>query len=294
MNKEKRKYLLSDLDDLGYRIKDKVDAGEFFLAVKHTLSHIDDMEEAKEALDMALSCYEELENLEKDYEKNKSIYKAYYKKHPLGTYFSLVSDEEAHNSLWVSNVLFYNLLLFTFFLPESEYLENSFFNEVALSYPDGSYSLHSIPHEDSRMMILDRNGKQVCIVAMDDDYQLYLEENDSPYCIYDRSFGYVAIFKKDYIATLKEGQEPDMSESIGEIEWDVHDEEVPEFGLARTATYDDEHPLPFFALLALSAFFMYGETNAPEFPEEGLEHMDEDDEFFLEDEDEEDEDIHLA
>lgn len=276
---------IEEMDNLGYRVNEKMDRAAFLKALNKTLSHIDNMDEAKEAIYQATLCIDNWEDMEKAYEENREIFLSYYRKRRHKSKYNLVDDKEAEGSMWATNALF-GLEVINFAYPNEEMLTTCQSNKQVFASYGGEYFLWPDPDSEARMNLTDNKGNHLGAIALDEYDCVHFESGSFPYYLDDREFGYIAVYPKKYIATLKEGEEPDITKAVGEIEWDPIDEEVPDYGLARAAVYDKKTPLVPLIMLGLACFLIYGELEGEM---SHFEYMDDEEDEEDYDEEEEDE-----
>lgn len=240
------------LYELGYRPKGKIIDEEFINAFHRTFVRCMDIEDCYTALRFFFAASYELKNLKKLYPK----YKDYIDNYELDDYHRrlLLCEEgkEPRNHFTFTNVLTYTPTELAFISALNkeplivQHDENGYYD---LS---GKYSLKYL--EGKRMSVLE--GERIMMdIIMRTDGVILVKNNVSDIALVNND-SLLELYPRKYIESLPKGKRPLKGKLVGEIEWDMIDEEeLWPFGFARLKLYDPDYISMAF-LVAMSTFLL--------------------------------------
>ncbi len=169
----------------------------------------------------------------------------------------VVSDEEAIGTYYITNALSKD--------PDNLYISGFSFNNgfYALDYINGFYSIDENPKyylrksrmSSDKLVLTNSNKKVIATIAIDDDTNVYLENNKSRYELIAYESG-VGFYESDYIYSL-DNEEPDFKNQCkAYVFWDAIDDKG-NFGLSRLDVYDENADFDLLIMLAASCFLVF-------------------------------------
>lgn len=243
-------------DEIGYQPNSEdLDVDKLIDCLLYTVNHAKDFDDAATALKMYL-----------DYIKHEDKFLKKYTKYPefwdMLEYngreeIAVVDDKEAIGSYYITNV--YDSNYKTVYISGQTFGNDYFIFENKDGYysfgGDDEYLLRHSKMSSEKMVLTDKNRKNLATIVLSKDYGIFLENNKTNYelAIYESG---IAFFDKEYYDSLC-GNEPDLDkECKAFIQWDVLDNNG-EFGLSRLDVYDEEADLDLMVILAASCFLVF-------------------------------------
>ena len=104
------------------------------------------------------------------------------------------------------------------------------------------------------MKLFDTNNGCIANIVLSEGYDIFLENNHSPYeiVLYE---GFIGIYRKDYLRQLKSQRDADASQLVASIEWDLLGKKE-KAGVAKVDLYQDED-IEMILLFAASTFLLF-------------------------------------
>lgn len=170
---------------------------------------------------------------------------------------AVVGDNEANGVYYITNLYGKNY--------KEVYLSGQpFGNDVYyFQYKDGYFSfgddsdyfLRYARLSSTKMILTDKNKKNIATIVLSEDLGIFLENNKTDYelAIYESG---IAFFDKDYYRSLYD-EEPDLEKHCKAfLQWDIIDGKS-EYGLSRLEFYDANADLSLMIMLAASCFLVF-------------------------------------
>lgn len=246
--------------NLNYRPKDgKLDFDEFLSAGCKALRLSGDMDEAVIACKMIYVCLLDWKKLEEEFEKNKKLFLESVDEG--GLYLHPISEKEAKGTTWLTNAT--RASLTSVDLTSEEGFLTSFNKKGYYPSAKGTYRLEYDRDNKNKMRIVNEVFEPLVDIVMDEECDIHLENNKTPYALVPDEYGYLNIYRKSHLDSLK-GAKVRRKDRVAEIIWGVTNDEAPYIGLARLKTFGEEDEI--FALLAMSTFILferYMDENCP-------------------------------
>ena len=122
-------------------------------------------------------------------------------------------------------------------------------------FEDSNYFLRYAKLSSTKMVLTDKNRKNIATIVLSKDSDVFLENNKTQYELELFNAG-IAFFDKDYYDSLN-GDEPDLdSQYKGFIQWDLLEKDS-EYGLSRLEVYDENADLELMLTIAASCFLVF-------------------------------------
>lgn len=121
---------------------------------------------------------------------------------------------------------------------------------------DTDYYLRYSKMSSAKMVIADKNRKNVATVVLSKDNGIFLENNKTRYELEIYDIG-IAFFEKEYVYSLSKSEEPDLDKHCkGFIQWDIVDDKG-NYGFSRLEVYDENADLDLMLFLSAACFLAY-------------------------------------
>lgn len=169
---------------------------------------------------------------------------------------SIIKDKDAIGSYYITNVYSQNykdIYITGASLGDDIYLfgcQDGYFSFGE----DADYYLRYAKLSSTKMVLTDKNKKNIATIVLSKDYGVFLENNQTKYELELYETG-IAFFDKEYIDKI-EG-EPDLEkECKGFIQWDVIDDNA-EYGLSCLSVFDEHADFNLMITIAASCFLVF-------------------------------------
>jgi len=254
--------ILYYFDELGYRIHCDPNQEEFEKAAEWTLIHAAELSDAILVVKMYRYCLDKWEKIEKMF-CTKTDYLSSYE-YEGRTNINVVSDDDACGVYFITNGINKNSLEDIFiasnsFEGDDQDNKGLFFsmsrkrNGYAI-FEDGAYYIQKAKMSSTKMKLFDTNNSCIANIVLSEDYDVFLENNHSPYeiILYE---DFIGIYRKDYLQQLNSQRDADVNQLIASIEWDLLDKNE-KAGVAKVSLYEDED-IEMILLFAASTFLLF-------------------------------------
>lgn len=247
--------------NLRYKPTKNLSMDDFLIAAGNALARAKDLDDAAEAITLINWCLKKWEKIEKAYDKYDYLLTD-YKSFTGPRRVHLIKGDDSIETYWVTNGIEgktkkLNLI--------KEDKNNPIFDidckrgEFTI-LEDGHYHLKYSAMSMKKMNLLDELDNLMCVIAMDDEQNITLKRNSTPYFIYINEDSPIEIYRKEYISSLNKDEEPDIEEAVAFIHWDILSEKKSDLGLARLVVFEDED-VEILLYFAISTFLLYGRYN---------------------------------
>ena len=240
-------------DELNYRETEKLDCEKFETAFFKTLSCAKDIEDAMETIRMYQYCIKKWGKIERMFKNKIDIFNEY--DYEGNSIISVVDEEDAYGTYYVTNAINKNIkevyavsqsidgLFFTF-----DYKKHSFY-----VYLDGDYYVKYSKSSDT-MKLLDKNKRCLCNIVLNENNQIFLENNYTNFelVIYDDIIG---IYDKKYINSLRNEDIIDTNYLLADIEWIPYDKKF-KYGITKLNIYSEVND-EILLLFSASTFLLF-------------------------------------
>lgn len=170
---------------------------------------------------------------------------------------AVVSDDESIGSYYITNI--YGKNYKDVYITGQAFPDDLFIFKCEDGYfsfgEDSDYYLRYAKLSSTKMVLADKDRKNIATIVLSKDYGIFLENNKTRYelAIYESG---IAFFNKEYYDSLN-GEEPDLDkECKGFIQWDILDKDS-EYGLSRLDVYDEDADINLMVSLAASCFLVF-------------------------------------
>lgn len=242
------KYLdayLAAFSNLSYRpTHDTLSLDDFLKAGCKALRLSPDMDEAVIACKMIYLCLYDWERLEATFENDKKFFLDSLEDE--GLYLHPLSEKEAKGTTWLTNAT-RGSIKYVDITSEDGFL-TSINKKGHFPSLSGKYRLEYDPEHKNKMHIFDRDDNHIVTLLMDDECDIHLEDNKTPYIMLGDEYGYLNLYRKGK-------EKPNKKDRVAEIIWGITNDEAPYIGLSRLKVYKEDDEL--FALIAMSGFLLY-------------------------------------
>lgn len=242
-------------DELNYRVKDKIDFNEFADAAIKTINYSKDLTSAKNGIKLFRFCIDKWKKIEKIFAKKLEIYNSL--DYEGSTNVLQVSEKEAKGQYLIYNGIEkkQNIIYIS-----SESLDNTLFvlnrkKKIFRISGDGDYYMKFASTSYNNMKIFDNSKNLICGVYMTDECQIEFNNNTTIFILVPFD-GFVGIFNRNYVNSLKSKNDIDLDKMIADIEWDLLDEKS-HYGAALLNIYEEPYDLELFILLSASTFLLF-------------------------------------
>ena len=108
----------------------------------------------------------------------------------------------------------------------------------------------------TKMKLFDINNECIANIVLSENYDVFLENNHSPYeiILYEN---FIGIYRKDYLQQLDSRRDADTTQLVASIEWDLLDKNE-KAGVAKVELYQDED-IEIILLFAASTFLLFNQ-----------------------------------
>lgn len=276
-------------DELNYREKEHPDYEKFERAAVRTLTHCKELSDAIDAVCMIRFCIKKWKKIEKMFRRKLQLFNEYdYEGNSL---ISVVSDEEAQGTYYITNGIFGNAKKIVFAintpndLPDNSHYDsisdfghsnektataneneddinsdNSLFafgsrNGGFTVFDDGNCYIKYAKMSSVKMKLFDNNKNCLCNIVLSSNLGIFLENNSTQYEIveYDNCVG---IYERSYTDSLDDEDEIDTEKCLADIEWDILDTKKY-LGVAKLNVYSPNQDMEMFLLFAASTFLTF-------------------------------------
>ena len=170
---------------------------------------------------------------------------------------AVIKDEEAIGTYYITNAYSQNYK--DVYITGASLGKDIFLFECKDGYfsfgEDSDYYLRYAKLSSSKMVLTDKNKKNIATIVLSKDYGVFLENNQTRYELELYNTG-IAFFEKDYCDSLN-GEDPDLdNECKGFIQWDVIDDNG-EFGLSCLSVFDENADFNLMLTIAASCFLVF-------------------------------------
>ena len=246
----------SYFDELNYHPKE-FNTDDYSDAVAKTIIHSKTLEDAKIAILIAQYCDKKMNKIIKMFQKKKHIYDEYI--YEGNSALSLLSDEDSLGNYYITNGISNNV--------KDIYIAGNFDDKecfYAIDYKYGEFFIY----EDSyfikyanmsykKMKLFNKDNKCLCNIVINDDLDIELEKNLSPYELVEYE-DCIAVYDKVYYDSKRNKNDLNLKESIAFIEWDILTEKskygVAKITLLKSLEIDN---FEIVSLLAASTFILF-------------------------------------
>lgn len=251
---------------IGYYIDDNLSYDDFISCFYHTLNRTIELKDAKNIIFYASKCIKNWNKVKKIFSKEK--YLKIWKDIPWekNDDIKFCEEDETVGSFYITNALtknpYKNIKVSTVVLDEQENMVNEVI-EIVYSkerfrtgcYVYGDYYAQFNPWSSKKMKIY-KDEILISEVILDRKYHLHLENNITPYEIISNESGKHAIYRKEYLDSLSNGEEADFEQSEAFIIWDS----IKKLNYACVANLlinNFENDWDFFILLTATLLLIY-------------------------------------
>ena len=243
-------------DEIDYcPTSDNFDCDKFFDSVVYTINHSKELEDA---LYIAREYTYYLKKEDKFLKKLRKYSEAWDSIEYHGREeVAVVEDNEAIGVYYITNL--YGKDYKEVYLSSQSLGDDVYYFQYKGGYfsfgDDSDYYLRYARMSSVKMVLTDKNKKNIATVVLSEDLGIFLDNNKTEYelAIYEAG---IAFFDKDYYYSLC-GEEPDLEKHCKAfLQWDIVDDKS-ECGMSRLEFYDENADLSLMIMLAASCFLVF-------------------------------------
>ena len=256
--------ILYCFDELGYQIHSNPKQEDFEKAAEWTLIHTAELSDAILAVKMYRYCLDNWDKIKKMFLSKANILSDF--EYEGRTNINVVSDEDSFGTYFITNGINKNSLEDIFIASNSFDDDGEDNNDLCFNmarkrsgyaiFEDGMYYIQKAKMSSTKMKLFDSNNRCITNIVLSEDFDVFLENNSSPYDIvlYE---GCIGIYRKDYLQQLIYKDNPDQTQLVADIEWDLLDKNE-KAGVAKVNLYKDED-IEMILLFAASTFLLFNQ-----------------------------------
>ena len=258
------KDVLYCFDELGYQIYSNPKQEDFEKKAEWTIVHTAELCDAIHAVKLYRYCLDKWEKIEKMFLSKAELISDF--EYEGRTNINIVSDEDACGTYFITNGINKNSLKDIFvasisFEDSEEDNHDLCFNMAHKKsgyaiFEDGSYYIQKAKMSSTKMKLFNSNNQCISNIVLSEDYDVFLENNSSPYeiILYE---DFIGIYRKDYLQQLNSRRDADTTQLVASIEWDLLDKNE-KAGVAKVELYQDED-IEIILLFAASTFLLFNQ-----------------------------------
>lgn len=276
-------------DELNYREKEHPNYEKFERYAVRTLTHCKELSDAIDAVRMIRFCIKKWKKIEKMFSRKLQLFNEYdYEGNSL---ISVVSDEEAQGTYYITNGIFGNVKKIVFanfthdelsgdsqhdsifdFGHNNEKIATSNGNEEDIksnnsmfafgsrnggftAFDDGNYYIKYAKMSSVKMKLFDNNKTCLCNIVLSKNLEIFLENNSTQYDIVEYG-NCIGIYERSYTDSLDDEDEIDTEKCVADIEWDILDAKKY-LGVAKLNVYSPNQDMEMLLLFAASTFLTF-------------------------------------
>lgn len=225
------------LSDLGYVPEDYFDEEEFWKAAAIALSKTQDFEDAKICVSVIKRCVQKMDMIERIFE-NKLDYWQYLVENVESdpAFATYKKDEDCYGHYFITNAIDnIDTIRTTWIGLEGTWYQ---FHRNGTAYENRVFTLKPYTSSRKKLRMSDSEGHDLCDIVLSDSLNIFLRNNETPFNFLLIDGERFVVVSKDYYESFEEGDTIDKDQILGEIVWDILDENSIG-GVVKFILYED-------------------------------------------------------